>query len=227
MLIPISSVERWRDLRVSLERNMDDKVFYAMRREFHYDKRKIGSSFYKTVELVFCPETVRQGFPFGAWVVVDARTGTKSVTFTDFVSAAPHVSLRLLYPWTEEERGAIVAGLVDIHPPPPLDVPSKTSSSPVWTDAQHNFDKYLASLASFKSAAAAAAIGNGMGGGEDPTLVYYVRSSKLCDDECARALQKFFIGLERAGRLRSVRTMEERVNDEVGGWRLELKMSLL
>ena len=53
MLVPTSSVERWRDLRVALERDMDNEVFYAMRREFHYDKSRIGSSFYKTVELVF------------------------------------------------------------------------------------------------------------------------------------------------------------------------------
>jgi hypothetical protein len=224
VLVPISSVERWRDLRIELERDMiDNDVFFSMRRVFHYDRDWTpergaeGSSFYKLVVRVFCGRFLSNwGLSFGSYVVIDSRTDTKGVTFTDFVSMAPHVSLRMLFPWTSEERTATLAMLRDLHPPPPLDVPSPTPpADSVWADAERNFRTYLAPLASFRAKAAAAAA-------DRPRLVYYLRSSKLCDVKCAEALRKFFLGLEQEGRLRAVEVLDERISDITGGWQLVL-----
>ena len=195
---------------------MDNDTFYAARRPFYYDKSKIGSSFYKTVELVFCPQFLRDGFSFGAFLVIDARTGTKSVSFTDFVSFAPHVSLRMLFPWEDEEKRAILASLVDVHPPAPLDVPSATMVDERWAQAERNFRTYLAPLASFRATAASSS------STKRPQIVYYVRASKLCNDDCAQALKRFFLGLEQSKGLRAVEVSEERVTDNVGGYRFVL-----
>lgn len=176
-----------------------------------------------TAVQIFTPVPLLNGASFGSFLVMHRDRSisdrvalkkkiTKSASFSEFIADNKDVYMVMEPELTAAEKLAAFEGLKDIHPPMPLDAPSKPPAR-----RQALCDALIKDL--IQTLRTLTKTGSGTSVMEQ---VYYLRSGKVTK-KCIEQLKLFFSSLP-TGMLRGFGLDSEWVTDEVGGYRLTLKL---
>lgn len=213
------------EARLTLQNIMEEDVFYTLRRSYYYDQN--NTSFYKTVEKVFCPIPIMEGGSFGSFLIMHRdktvsdrlsmrKRLTKSASFSEFIMDSKEVVILIEPELTEAEKLAVFEGLKDIHPPVPLDAPSSPPAP-----KQAACEKIIADFA--KKARDLIKTFGVRYKGPITEQAYYWRSGKI-DPKTSRQVLRFLTDMP-TGMLVDFEIQTEWITDEVGGYRLLLSLN--
>jgi hypothetical protein len=165
---------------------------------------------------------ILEGGSFGSFLIMQKHQGTgalrkrltKSVGFSDFIAGSKDVSVFMEPEFTVAEKLAIFEGMKNVHPPAPLLPP--TGNSP----KKARCDREISALV--KRAYPLVRTSRADGAIDAVQQVYYLRSGKVDRETLDRVFE--WLSSLPPGMLLGLDVHDEWVTDEVGGYRLVVRI---
>jgi hypothetical protein len=229
ILHPVAAREKTERVRKFLERYMSEPVFFALRREYFFNKK---SGFLKTVEKIFVAEPLFDD-PLGytSFLVMQEHSEkrgapmqqslTKSVSFNAFMRASARdessgetepVRTLMEHLMSRAEWLACFEAAKNIHPPADMDAPHQDSAAEV-----------LRCKSVINTTLKDRVIVTGSQGAPTTKMVYYLRRSKIDVVMCS-SIYTFLSHEVPSGVVRGWKVYPEWATDEVGGYRIEVEV---
>lgn len=174
---------------------------------------------------MFTPVPITEGASFGSFLIMQRHPGsgklskklTKSVGFGDFISDGQDVVVYMEPELTAAEKASIFEGMKNIHPPVPLEAPGMERGGKsdrcdqMVSDMMYEIRSLVKKIPQHSAPARPA------------EQTYYLRSGKVDQKTCGQIVD--FLRSVPDGMLLSVDAFAEWVTDEVGGYRLVMKLN--